>query len=274
MSDVSPLTLAYAREYPGELASWLAARGTDTVAQTLDGLPDGVAAGLVARLPHAHAVQALARQTDEQVSRWLNAAEADQALSLLLHLDETRRPRMLAALSSRRRRRALTRLVVYPGGTTGALVDPAAPSLDAAMALSEAVAILREHVPAPERPIWLVDEAGTYLGQLDLKGALVARSEAVSLKAFLVPLRALRAELTLDDACQDDAWLAHPELPVVDYLGHFLGALSRARLQSAQAGGTVTDPMRTDSTAELTRQYFRVMGALLDDLLRSGRQGR
>lgn len=274
MADAHPLTLAWARDYPGELASWLAVRGTDAVAQTLDGLPAEVAAGLVARLPHAHAVRVLAEQADEQVSRWLDAAETDQALSLLLHLDEARRTRVLATLSSRRKRRTLTRLVVYPVGTVGALVDSVVPGLDAAMPLTEAVAILRENVPAPDRPIWLVDEAGAYMGMLDLNGALVARSEAVSLKAFLIPVKALRAELTLADARHDSAWLTHAELPVIDYLGHLLGTLSRTRLEAALADGNVTDQTLADSTGELTRQYFRVMGALLHDLLGPGGQKR
>lgn len=267
-----PLKLAFAREYPGELAAYAATQGADGVEQALDGLPAAAAAAVVAALPHSHAVRALAGRNDDRVGEWVNAASPDHALALLLHVAEERRTGILDRLSSRRVRRNLKRLVVYPGGTIGALVNPAAMRLNAALPLADAVAILQEDEPGPEQSIWLVDEAGIYLGLLDLSSVLASRSDFLKLREFLVPVRALRAETALGAARDFDEWQAHPELPVVDDLDHLLGSVSRSRLMSALAGARVTDRGLVEDIGELVRQYFRVMGVCLGDLF--GLQGR
>ena len=274
MADVHSLTLAYARDFPAEMATYLAARETETMTATLTALPDDAAAGVVARLPHAHLVRVLAEQADTQVGRWLDAANVDQALAMVLHLEQGRRGRLLDGLSSRRMRRILTQLVVYPQETVGALVDPSVTSLDVSMPLGEAVALLRQDTPAPEQAIWLTDTAGIYQGLLDLNRALVAQSDEISLETFLIPVRALRAEVSLADAWRAETWLTHPALPVVDHLNHLLGAVSRGRLEAALAGASGAQQGLVDGAGELTRQYFRVMGAIMGDLIGHRRPGK
>lgn len=261
-----PLKLAFAREFPRELAAYSAAQGAEAVEEALDGLPANAAAAVVAALPHGHAVRVLTGRDEECVGEWVNAASPDHALALLLHLPEERRSGVLDRLSSRRVRRNLKRLVVYPRGTIGALVNPAATRLEASLSLAEAVAILRDDEPGPEQSIWLVDEAGTYVGLLDLSSVLASRSNFLKLREFLVPVRALRAETTLGAARDFEQWQAHPELPVVDELEHLLGSLSRSRLMSALSGTQVTDRGLVEDLGELVRQYFRVMGVCLGDL--------
>jgi len=261
-----PLQLAFAREHPGELAAHAATRGADGVEQALDGLPADAAAAVVAALPHGHAVRALAGRDDDCVSEWLNAANLNHALALLLHVGEERRAGLLDRLSNRRARRNLKRLVIYPSGTMGALVNPSAKRLNASLHLADAIAILQEDERGPEQSIWLVDEAGLYLGRLDLGGVLASRSDFLKLRDFLVPVRALRAETTLDAARDFGEWQTHTQLPVIDSQNHLLGSVSRSRLMSALAGGRVTDRSLVEDVGELVRQYFRVMGVCLTDL--------
>lgn len=266
MTEAHPLKLAYAREHPGELAAYAATRGADAVEQALEGLPADTAAGVVAGLPHGHAVRVLAGQDDERVAGWLNAASLDQALALLLHVEAGRRTAILDQLSSRQMRRTLERLVVYPKETVGSLANPSAMRLNASLPLAEAIVILKDEEPGPEQSIWLVDDNGVYLGLLDLSGVLVSRSETLKLREFLVPVRALRAETALAAARDFDEWQVHTELPVVDDLDHLLGSISRGRLMSALAGTRVTDKGLVEDVGELVRQYFRVMGICLGSL--------
>lgn len=266
MTDAHPLKLAFAREYPGELAACAATQGSDAVARALEGLPPASAAAVVAGLPHGHAVRVLGGQDDARVGEWLNAASVDHALSLLLHVDEGRRTAILDHLSNRRMRRTLERLVVYPSETVGALVNPSAMRLNASLPLSEAIVILQADESGPEQSIWLVDDDGLYLGLLDLSSVLVARSDTLKLHEFLVPVRALRAETALAAARDFDEWQAHPELPVVDDLDHLLGSISRGRLMAALAGTRMTNRGLVDDVGELVRQYFRVMGICLGNL--------
>jgi Mg/Co/Ni transporter MgtE len=272
VAEPHPLGLAYTREFPGEVAAFLATLGDEAVTETLNDLPAEHAAALVARLPHGHAVRVLVARDDEHVAGWLNAASVDHALALLLHLDDVRRTSVLALLPDRRTRRTLRRLLNYPQTAVGALVDPTATRLNAAMAVVEAIAILRVDNPASEQSIWLVNDDGGYVGRLDLCRVLVAPSARLRLDELLIPVRPLRADITLLNARDFSEWQKYLELPVVDHLDHMLGTLSRARLLSALAAGRPARNGLIPGASELTQQYFRVLGICLGDLF--GRQGR
>lgn len=272
MADAHPLEKAYAREYPGEVATFLAAQGDEAIARVLDRLPSDLAGAVAAKLPQGHARRALAARDDASIVNWLNAAGADNAMALLLNLAAARRTSVLAALPDRRMRRTLRRLLNYPDTTVGSLVDPAAMRLDAAMPLARAVGILRTDKPGSEQSIWLVDGEGAYLGRLDLSRVLVVESAKVKIGELLVPVRPLRAEVSLVNARDFSEWDKFLELPVIDHLDHMLGTLSRSRLLAALAATRPADSGLIPGMGELAQQYFRVLGICLGDLL--GQRGR
>jgi Mg/Co/Ni transporter MgtE len=272
MPGLNPLELAYAREYPAEVAALLAAQGDGEIVRVLEELPRQESAAVVARLPNGHAARILADREDATVAGWLDAASEDHALALLLHLDEARRTRVLNLLPKPRMRHALERLLNYPETSVGALVDPGAVKLDADMLLADAVAVLRADVPGPEQPIWLVDGQSRYVGRLDPGRILTATSDKFTLSELLITIRPLRAETSLANALDFPEWQKYLELPVVDRHDHLLGTLSRARLAAAVGGGNTADQGLADGVGELTRQYFRVISICLGDLL--GLQGR
>lgn len=274
MAQPDSLKLAFVRNHPAELASFLARQGVDAVLKALEDLPPGDAAALAASLPHARAVQVLAAHDDDTLTKWVDEGGIDHALSILLHLDAPQRSRVLEQLSSRSRRRRLRRLVTYSAASVGAYVDPSVISLNIDMPLTEAVELLRGEPPEAGRPVWLVDKAGHYAGLLDLAQALVARSNRLRLREALIELRAVRGDMSLALADRLNEWVEHPELPVVDHRGHLLGGLSRARLLSVLAGSGHTDRSVVDDLGEVTQHYFRVMGSCLGELLGLRRQGR
>jgi len=274
MNPTSPLTFAYARRFPGEVAIHLSRYGSEETTQTLEGLPNEVSAAVISRLPHGSAIRVLAGQSDERIGAWLSAAAMDHALTILLHIDAGRRARILDALPSRRTRRALRRLVVFPTDTVGANLNPAARRLAADMRLGEAVELLRRDEPESEQVIWLVDAEGNYLGQLDAGRALAARSDRSRLGEFLVGIKPLRAETKLTTARDYAEWLEHPELPVIDGHGHLLGSIRRARLMAKLGSTNASDTGLADGIGELARQYFRIMGLCLGDLFDTRRTRR
>jgi Mg/Co/Ni transporter MgtE len=267
MAQPNPLKLAFARNHPRELAAHLATQSYDTLVQTLDGLPADAGAAVIAKLPHPLAVKLLATRSDEMVSAWMSRAALDDALTLVLHLDEPRRAAVLARLPIRHMRHTLERLVVYPSRTIGALLDPTAPRLTAATPLEEAITTLRAGDYAELDWIWIVDSDARYVGLLDLSKALLARSGQMPVGELAIELQPLRAETSLTAALDAGEWLKHPELPVVDHLGHLLGALSRVRLVAALKDERTHEHGVLDSLTALTEQYFRIMGICLGDLL-------
>ncbi|MCA1779424.1 MAG: hypothetical protein LC637_08600 [Xanthomonadaceae bacterium] len=272
--QVNPLARAYARRFPGEVAAHLIKHSATVIAQTLDGLPDDVAAGVIARMPHGHAVRILAARDDASIAAWIDAAGLDHALAILLHVSSDRRERILECLSSRRTRRALRKLVIYPPDTAGAALNPAAPRLEASLSLADAVEFLRGDDLEPERLIWLVDGDGRYRGLLDSGRALAARTHRAALEEFLVRVKALRAETTLTNARDANQWLEHSELPVIDEHDHLLGSITRVRLMAALGRSDAGDSGLVDGLGALAHQYFRVLAICLGDLFDARRPRR
>jgi len=252
MSSANPLKLAYAREHPGDLATYLATQGTEAINEALEGLPPETAAAVVAKLPQGQALRTLAAHGNEVLMTWLDAAESEHALALLLHLDDAWRASVLAALSSRRKRRTLERLLYYPRETVGALANPSVMRLNGNMLLEEAIAVLQGQDPDPEAVVWVVDDTDDYL----------------------VSLSPLQADTSLSDARDLKEWLRHTQLPVTDRKGRFLGALGRRQLVSALSGVHGSGHGLVDNLGDMARQYFRIMAVCLDDLfgLRGGKR--
>ena len=267
MAAPNPLRVAFARDHPQELAAHLAAQSYEMLVRTVEELPVEVGAAVIAKLPHAVATKLLATQSDEVVCGWLSPAGLDDALTLVLHLDEARRAGILARLPNRGMRRTLERLVVYPTRTVGALLDPAVVRLAARTPLAEAIGILRSSDYGGLDWVWIVDAGSHYVGLLDLKRALLARSEQLPVGELAVRLKPLRAETDLAAARDVGEWLKHPELPVVDHLDHLLGSISRERLAAALKDEQPNEHGVLNSVAALTEQYFRVMIICLGDLL-------
>ena len=266
MNDAHPLRLAYARQFPGELASFVVTRGTDAVEEALVGLPQEQAAALVAHLPGVHAARVLAAQSDARVGEWVSEAGLDDALAIALQLEEERRTRILEGLPSRRTRDALKRLLVYPRSKVGALVDPAALRLDATYPLGDAIAILREDNAGARRSVWLVDGDGRYVGMLDSGQALIGGSDKPRLAELSIAVQALRADTTLANARDHPSWQKYAELPVVDHLDHLLGTLSREKLLTALGADPPSEAGLSDVVHTLANEYFRVMGTVLGEI--------
>lgn len=267
MSQGHPLQAAYAQHYPAEVARLLAGQGAGPAAAALDELPGSIAATVAARLPQSTLTAMLAGLDDDRIEAWLNTGSADQALSLLLHLDPGRRNALLARIGNRRMRRNLKTLLIYPRDSVGALVDPSAVRLIISIPLAEAIELLRTEHQAPNPSVWIVDEDGRYRGGFDATRALAATSPLSRLDEFVIEIPPLRAETTAANARGLGQWLEYSELPIVDAQHHFLGVLPRRRLMSGRTGSRSGRGAVPGAVGELVRQYFRILGALAGRLL-------
>jgi len=267
MAESSPLQAAFARKHPAELAALLAAGPREQLTAALHRLPADAGAAVIAKLPQNLSARLLAGEADEVVGRWLAQAALDDALTLVMGVAKERRERLLAGLPGRRLRRTLEQLVIYPKKTVGALVNPTAVRIAAGTRLHEAVAMLRAGEHAELNWIWVVDEQGRYAGLLDLGKALLTRASEVPVSEIAVRPEPLRAEISLPAARDLEDWLRYPELPVIDYQGHLLGALSRLRLMDALRQETAREHGLIDAVGSLVQAYFRVLGLCLGSLL-------
>ncbi len=270
MTRTSRLSEAFARNHPAEIASFLAANSAETLVETVLQLPDDAAAAVVSHLPHGTANAVLSQVADDRVGEWLGESSVGQALNLVLRLDPTRRAGILGDLPNRALRVRLERLVVYPRRTLGALADATTVRLQAATPLHEAVSILRGQNEIEQGPVWIVDESGRFLGELDMVKVVLASRPDAQVRDCLKALSALHAESSLLAAHDDPSWLHHLSLPVVDHDGHLLGSVTRAQLTRFVAeDAPETSSGIADTLASLAGQYLRFLAVCLAELLPS-----
>jgi len=270
MTEPHPLTLAYARTYPGELATYLVNHDAAAIVAVTAGLPGADAAAVIARLPQGHATRVLGELKPAVIAAWLDTADMDDAVAVVTRVDDARRSAVLDAMDNHKTRESIRRVVVYPVTTVGALVDPGAAVLRADLPLADAVVALREARRTGERPVWLVDEGGRFVGQLDLQQALVAQSDRQPVGDWRIAVRPLRAESPLQNAREVPEWVKFAELPVVDPGERLLGSVTRERLLLALGDIQVAGTGLAADIGDLTRQYFQVMGAVLGEMFGLG----
>lgn len=261
------LALAFARNHPAEMASFLAAGPADVMAETVLALPEPEAAAVVSHLPPEPAAALLRRLDDGEAARWIAAGTVGEAVNLVLRLDPTRREQVLGHISDRSLRHRIERLVVYPRRTLGALVDATATRLNADAPLREAVAILKAQESLNHQPVWVVDTQGHLLGQLDLARALVASRDDTRVGDCLTPISPLLAESALLTAHDEPLWLHQLVLPVVDYDGHLLGHVAREQLLQALSEDSPQAGSAGEAVSTLANQYLRFLSQCLADLL-------
>jgi len=267
------LTLAFARNHPAEMASFLAAGPADVLSETVLALPEAEAAAVASHLPPEPAGDLLRHIDDAKAARWIAAGSVGEAVNLVVRLDPARREHVLGHIPDRTLRHRIERLVVYPRRTLGALADATATRLNGAAPLREAVAILKAQQNLDHQPVWVVDADGRLLGQLDLARALVASREETRVGDCLITISPLPAESALLDAHDDPRWTQHLILPVVDYDGHLLGHVSREQLLEALSEDSPHASSVGEAVSTLANQYLRFLSESLADLL-GGRQSR
>lgn len=273
MSDtpsISELTLAFARNHPAEMASFLAAEHGDRVAETVLALPAPAAAAVVSQLPSETAATLLAEVSDAAAAGWISAGSVAEAVNIVLRLAPERREGVLQGIADRMLRHRIERLVVYPRRTLGALADATVMRLNADTPLEEAVTILRTQDRLSQQPVWVVETSGRFLGRLDMARALLASKEGTQIRDCLDPIQPLLAESSLLAAHDDPLWLHHLALPVVDYDGHLLGHVTREQLLQVLSEDAPPGDGVGDAVTGLASQYLRFLSVCMSDLL----QGR
>ncbi len=246
--------------------------------------------GLVARHPIDTATL-LERMTDAEAAEVLNDQPARQAGRLCQHLDprltvriielmtparaaatvETM-PRVLAALVVRRLTPAirdalqaelkrntandLERMLSYPEGTVGALVDPTYLSIMDDRSVADALAAIREQPDAVNDHVYLLDRDQQLSGVVTVKSLACTEPEERLIQIRKSVSRILSPSTSLLRMLEDEELRHHGSLPVADESGLYLGALRRESLYY------LDDAEGADANRENVREAVHALGEL------------
>jgi magnesium transporter len=259
----------------------------DEAAALLERLPPERIAALTAEVPPQAAAAALPRMSLGSASAALALAEpnaaAEVADALPLHAAATIFRAMPAGAVETIRARlspakaeALERLLRYPEGTAGALMDPLAPGVPADLTIGETVETIRAEARSLRYYVYVVDRAERKLAGVVSVRTLLLEDPATPLAAVTErEVETLSAYAAREAIVSHPAWQRFHALPVVDAGGSLLGAIRYETYRALDSVGESADAGSAVATAlELGELFWIGFGGLLSGLASGATGGR
>jgi magnesium transporter len=229
---VAALNRRFLLDYPHEAARQLEAMASDDAARLLAAQPLHAAVRAWQALAPDVARSVLESLPEPLARQLLSDAEPAASAAVLAQLDPEARDARLRALDAQVAHE-LRELLAYPEDSAGRLMDPQVSPLRAELTVAEALARLKTMKRRGLRELFVVDDAGSLTGRVELQDLAVA-DEARPLREITRPLVAAVQDL---DPREDVVAVLQQqpitELPVVSSEGRFVGVIRQAALMSA-----------------------------------------
>ena len=200
------------------------------------------AAALLASLRARVAARVLVQAGTMRASRLILAMDEDAAAAILAELPDTLAAAILRQLETPQRdalleclpdlvRRHVSDSLEYPADAVGSIMTRAVVALEAATRAADALDALRENGPVEPGCVFVTDRRYGVSGIVTAMQLLCSSSRArlSELIDTAPPLVASRTSIAA--VVDDDAWLSHSVLPVVNRDRQLIGALSYSTLR-------------------------------------------
>ncbi|HVR44650.1 MAG TPA: CBS domain-containing protein [Thermoanaerobaculia bacterium] len=239
MSLEAQLARAFLEEHPREAARALERMPAGERAAVVRAAPAEAGAALGEMVAPA-AAECLAMLSPDEAAPALDRLEPDHAIALLRRMPADAAERLVTGLPDDRQER-LRRVLRYPEGTAGALMDPMVLALPDDVSVAEARVRLRREARGLLYYLYVVDRQGVLAGVLDIAELMRARAREPIGSVMNTPVEHLPAWTPAAGVRVHPAWRSFHALPVTDEAGRLAGAIRYQTLrrleQEADAGG-------------------------------------
>lgn len=261
---VAVLALRFLESHPVDAARVMEGFGGDLASRVLSHLPIVVASPVIRALAGDVGADCLSHFDPEHGAEVLEDLDLDEAAALLRRMDEGPRDRLLGRLPSDRA--ALMRRVLdYPGGSAGALMDPKVLSVRDSLTAGKALAHVRA---APELALYylyLVDEDSRLSGVVNLRELMLATPETPLAEFMATGVDRLPATADRMAILAHPGWTEYHALPVVDSDDRFVGAVRYETLRRLDGQSKAASPTTT-LAASLGELYWLGMSGMIQGL--------
>ena len=251
-----PLLESFAARQPRELAALLADADAQEICELLRLLPTETRALLAAHLPSRQLSLALKLLAPAEIGSLLLNARHEDAISLLSLLPESRYAEILKASPSGRQA-ALRRLFHAPFESLGSLASPNYIRANIKLRCEEFAEHPKSHEEEPLLPIYAVDDAGVFHGEINPIAVIARKNQKLRLQDIAQGVTPLSGQMSAPAALKSRQWSRHQNLPVVDGKGRLLGTVQRHSLLK------YVPKSRTESFG-LERMLIEVTGSYFD----------
>lgn len=265
----------FARQHPDEAAALLERLAPAPVAAFTTEMPPPAAAAVLRRMALGPASRALAIVEPSAAAEVVEALPLHAAAALLRAVPADAAGRIRARLAPAAAA-ALDRLLRYPEGTAGALIDPLAPGLPVDLTTGEALEAIRADARAVRYYVYVVERAERRLaGVVSLRTLLAERPTTPLSSVIEHGVETISALAGRDAIVAHPAWKRFHALPVVDAGGSLLGAVSYETYRALEGMDEPADAQSAVTTAiELGELFWIGFGGLLSGLATGATGGR
>jgi magnesium transporter len=261
------LCQAFLENHPREAAQFVERLSLGEEAALLEEVPPEVAAEVLRRMGLTTAAECLSRLAAPKAAAVVAALPLDSAAGLLRRVIDDDRQRLLAA-TAEETRVLLERLLHYPEGTAGALMDPTTPAFPQDITASEALMRVRRAPRHAHYYVYVIDRDQKVVGVLNLREIMLAPGKAPLSEVMHHPVAWLLAHADRAAIVAHPGWREFHALPVVDDASVFLGALRYETLRKLEHDHATSRPQESAMAALLSlgELCWAGMAGLLTDL--------
>ncbi len=215
-------------EYPADIAEKLESLPLDEQITLIESLPDEEAADALAEMTETTRVELLENLDSERAASIVGEMSPDDAADVLDGLEEEHRDALLNQIESEDAEE-IRQLMSFNPETAGGIMNTEIVILDSALTVNQAITKLRNDIEDKEVPyyVYIVDSKDLLVGVASLRDLLLAPHGPILTEAARSKnLITVRFDQTREDVAQLMSHYNFMALPVVDYEGRLLGAVT------------------------------------------------
>ena len=251
-------------EHPSDAARILERFPADEAAALLGEIPAQSAGEVLRRMSAFGASTAIAAMDPKPAATLVAQIPLQDASSLLRRLEPDVRDSVVSAMPEEMRE-SIGRLLRYPEGTAGALMDPFVLVLPEDLTVGEALSRTRRRARHVYFYVYVTDRTHRLAGVLDLRELLLADASDTLASVMRADLTKVRADTDIATIEAHPGWQEYDALPVVDEHGVFVGAIRHRVVRRMQTGGA-RPGAAGETMLSLAELYWIGIGGMLRGL--------
>ena len=249
--DAHPVDAARVMEkYSGELSS-----------AVLRDVPLDRLAPVIAAMSDHAAAECVAAMDPARAAALLEILDLDQGAALLRRTAEAERDRILDLMPANQAAQ-LRRVLAFPPGSAGALMDPKVLSVPETLTAAEALEQVRAAPHLAIYYLYIYDEDSRLSGVVNLRELMLAEPRTPLTEMMATGVDRLSAGADRRAILVHPGWAEYHALPVVDDGGRFVGALRYETLRRLE-GQARTEVPSASLAASLGELYWVGLSGIL-----------
>ena len=257
MTAEEHLAKAFIAAHPARAALALEQMGVAPAAAALRAIEPAAAATLVREMPPMQAAECLAAIPPDEAGGIVAHMPMDDAAPTIRAMRMEARAPLLAALPEHTRV-PLSKVLQFPAGTAGALMDPSIFQLPEDVLVADARTRLRGAARELLYYLYVVDREHRLVGVLDIPELRLARPRDSVAVAMHRNVERLRAWMPAALVLEHPGWHRYHAMPVVDESDRLLGAIRYQTLRKIERDAADRGPNPALLTARALGELFQV----------------